>query len=152
MSMDLEGQVKELKILSQVGLPYMIETWQGVIDPLVWTIALGGTTGTVLRDITEEPYQKVILTGPANDDEARLYTIQEYQLGPDTWGQNTFNKALVMEWECKFDTVAGIGSWYRLSGYRLSYLWSWHYTITPGLILTVATWRSPPLAAASCWT
>jgi len=110
MAIDLEGQLKQLKILAQLGLPYLSETWQDIlgIDAAVWTIDLGGTTGTVARNIAEEPYQKVILGGPANSDEARLYTVASWQLAPDIWGLNTFIKALIMEWECKFDTVASI--------------------------------------------
>lgn len=107
---DQIGRLKKIENLVSVGLPYLIETWQDVlgIDPTVWTVDVGGTTGTITRDITEEPYQKVILAGAANADTARLHTVQEWQLGPDTWGANTFNKVLIMEWETKFDTVADI--------------------------------------------
>ena len=105
---DEKGILKRLEVLSSVGLPYLIETWQAAIDPAVWTIDLGGTTGSVLRDITEEPYQKVILAGAANADTARLHTVSEWQLGANTWGANTFNKLLIMEWEAKFANVADI--------------------------------------------
>jgi len=102
------GILKRLQTLASVGLPYMAETWQAAaIDATVWTQVLT-VGGTIARDITEEPYQKVVLAGPANGDAARLHTVQEWQLAPDTWGANTFNKLLIMEWEAKFDTVASI--------------------------------------------
>lgn len=103
------GRLNNLIKNTSVGLPYLMETWQAAaIDVNVWTIDLGGTTGTVTRNIAEEPYQKVILEGAAFDDEARLHTIHEWQLAPDTWGQNTFNKLLIMEWEAMFDTPDSI--------------------------------------------
>ena len=105
---DLKGRVKRLETLVSVGLPYLAETWQGPIDATVWTIELGGLTGSVTRDITEEPYQKVILASAANDDVPRLYTVHEWQLAPDIWMANTFNKLLIMEWEAKFAVPADI--------------------------------------------
>lgn len=109
MGIDEIGRLRRLETLVSVGLPYLAETWQDVlgIDPTVWTTAVTGT-GAVARSVAEEPYQKVILSGPANADTARLYTVQEWQLAPDTWGANTFNKLLIMEWEAKFDVVASI--------------------------------------------
>lgn len=106
---DLEGQLKNLRILSSVGLPYLIETWQDVlgIDATVWTTVVGAT-GTVVRSTAEEPYQKVILDCAATGDTARLRTNQQWQLAPDTWGLNTFNKALVMEWEARIVDVDDI--------------------------------------------
>jgi len=110
MAIDRTGRINDLNILARLGLPYLIETWQRTagIDLSIWTTTAEGTTGTILRDISEEPYQKVVLAGLANADEARLYTTQEWQLAPDTWGLNTFNKALIMEWECKFAVVDDI--------------------------------------------
>lgn len=109
MTIDLIGRLDKLENLVSLGLPYLIETWQDVlgIDVTIWTTAVTGT-GAVARSIAEEPYQKVILSGPANADTARLYTVQEWQLAPDTWGINTFNKLLIMEWEVKFNVVASI--------------------------------------------
>jgi len=110
MGIDDVGKLNKLLTLNQVGMPVLMETWQRAagIDPALWNVNLHGTTGTVARSEAEEPYQKVILTGPANDDAARLYTTAKWQLAPDTWGLNTFQKALLMEWECKFATVASI--------------------------------------------
>lgn len=105
---DKIGKLKRLEVLANVGLPYLAETWQAAIDATIWTIDVGGTTGTVTRDVTEEPYQKVILAGAAFDDTARLHTVHEWQLAPDTWGLNTFNKLLIMEWEAKFVVPADI--------------------------------------------
>lgn len=117
-AIDEIGLLRKIEIQVSVGLPYLIETWQDVlgIDFTVWTIDLAGTTGTVTRDTTEEPYQKVILAGPANADVARLHTTQEWQLAPDTWGINTFSKLLIMEWEAKFDVVASIDNNFFLMG------------------------------------
>ena len=110
MTMDTAGKLNQLITLSSKGLPYLVESWQRAagIDPALWTVDLGGTTGTVLRSEAEEPYQKVILAGAVNADTARLYTAQKWQLAPDTWGLNTIQKALLMEWECKFTNVADI--------------------------------------------
>lgn len=108
---DKIGKLKYLIENTSYGLPYLIETWQGVIaiDSTVWAKAVTGTGAiTDPPSKAEEPYQKVILSGPANADTARLYTVQEWQLAPDTWGQNTFNKLLIMEWEVKLATVASI--------------------------------------------
>jgi hypothetical protein len=110
------GRLNRLETLASVGLPYLAETWQTAINATIWTIDVGGTTGTVLRDITEEPYQKVILAGAANADTARLHTVHEWQLGPDTWGANTMAKLLIMEWEAKFANVADIDNDFFLMG------------------------------------
>jgi len=110
MAIDEKGKLNQLITMNSVGLPVLMETWQRAagIDPALWNIGLAGTTGTVVRSEAEEPYQKVILAGAANADVARLYTTVKWQLAPDTWGLNTFQKALVMEWECKFAVVAAI--------------------------------------------
>jgi len=108
MSIDEIGRIKRLETLVSVGLPYLAETWQAAaIDATVWTQVLTAG-GTIVRSVAEEPYQKVILAGAAADDAARLHTVQEWQLAPDTWGANTFNKLLIMEWEAKFAVVADI--------------------------------------------
>jgi len=108
MSIDEEGRIKRIETLVSVGLPYLAETWQGAaIDATVWTQVLTAG-GTIVRSVAEEPYQKVILAGAATGDAARLHTIHEWQLAPDTWGANTFNKLLIMEWEAKFDGIADI--------------------------------------------
>jgi len=104
---DERGRLNYLIKNTSYTLPYLMETWQAAINAAVWTTVLGGT-GTVTRDITEEPYQKVILDGPANADTARIYTVAEWQMAPTLWGANTFNKLLIMEWEAKFVTVASI--------------------------------------------
>lgn len=106
---DPRGRLSRLRTLVSTGLPYLSETWQDVlgIDATTWTTVKGGT-GDVARSVAEEPYQKVLLSGPANGDTARLHTVQEWQLAPDTWGPNTINKILIMEWEAKFDVVASI--------------------------------------------
>lgn len=90
-------------------LPYLAETWQDVlgIDPTIWTTAITGT-GAVARSVAEEPYQKVILSGPANADTARIRTVQEFQVGPDTWGTDTIIQRLVLEFEARFNVVASI--------------------------------------------
>lgn len=108
--MDVAGKLNRLITLNSIGMPQLFETWQrrAGIDPAIWSINLHGTTGTVVRDESEDPYQKVVLDGPANADEARLYTNMKWQLAPDTWGLNTIQKALVMEIECKFAAVASI--------------------------------------------
>ncbi len=110
MSIDEKGYLEKLVLQNQKGLPYLMETWQRAagIDPALWAINLHGTTGLVTRSEAEEPYQKVIMSSQANDDESRLYTQAKWQLAPDTWGLNTFQKALIMEWECKFAVVADI--------------------------------------------
>jgi len=110
MAIDDIGKLNKLITMNSVGMPHLMETWQrpAGIDPALWTIDLGGTTGTVVRSEAEEPYQKVILAGAAFSDTARLYTVHKWQLAPDTWGLNTFQKALVMEWECKFAVAADI--------------------------------------------
>lgn len=108
---DAIGQVRKLLELASMGVPYLIESWQDVlgIDPTIWTKVTTGTGAiTDPPSKAEEPYQKVVLTGPANGDTARLYTVQEWQLAPDTWNTNTFLKILIMEWEAKFDVVASI--------------------------------------------
>ena len=103
------GKMNNLMKNTSIGLLYLMETWQeAAIDDTIWTTDVGGLTGTVTRSVAEEPYQKVILDGPANDDIARLYTVHQWQLAPDTWGLNTFNKLLIMEWEAKFVTPASI--------------------------------------------
>jgi len=108
MSIDNDGILRRIQTLASVGLPYLGETWQKAIDAGVWTIDLGGTTGSVTRDVTEEPYQKVIMAAAAVDDTARLHTVDKWQLAPDVWGPNTFNKLLIMEWEAKFVVPADI--------------------------------------------
>lgn len=85
---------------------YMLETWQAAIDEGVWTSATGGT-GAVTRDVTEEPIQKVVLSGPANADTARLYTVKEWQFDPLAQLARTV-KGLYVSWEAKFATVASI--------------------------------------------
>lgn len=102
---DLRGKLRRLEVLASIGLPYMAETWQAAIDATIWTQVLT-VNGTVTRSVAEEPYQKVILAGAATGDAARLHTVHEWQLAPDTWGKNTFNKLLIMEWEAKFDGIA----------------------------------------------
>lgn len=106
---DYIGRIKKIETLVSVGLPYLVETWQDVlgIDATVWTTVLT-VGGTVTRSVAEEPYQKVILAGAAAGDAARLHSVQEWQLAPDTWGANTFNRVLIMEWEAKFANVAEI--------------------------------------------
>ncbi|KKM98609.1 hypothetical protein LCGC14_1156130 [marine sediment metagenome] len=105
--LDEKGYFDKLITLNQKELPSLTETWQDAIDAAIWSQVLVAT-GTVTRDISEQPYQKVVLAGTANADTARLLTTVSWQLAPDTWGLNTFQKSLVMEWECKFDTVASI--------------------------------------------
>lgn len=108
---DFAGRLRKLEILSSVGLPYLIETWQNTlgIDATVWVKVLTAT-GTITDppDLTEEPYQKVILDCALTADAARLHTIQQWQLAPDTWAANTFNKLLIMEWEAKLVDVDDI--------------------------------------------
>jgi len=106
---DRIGSLERIKELVSAGLPYLVETWQDVlgIDPTVWTTVLTAG-GTVVRSIAEEPYQKVILAGAAAGDAARLHTVHEWQLAPDTWGANTFNKILIAEWEARFANITEI--------------------------------------------
>ena len=104
---DEEKQLKDLRTLASLELPSLTETWQDAIDAAIWSQVLVAT-GTVTRDITEQPYKKVVLAGTANSDTARILTVASWQLAPDTWGLNTIQKSLTMEWECKFDTVASI--------------------------------------------
>ncbi len=110
MAIDLTGRLRDLTVLGSNGLPFLTERWQRVagVDPSLWTEDFAGLTGTITRSEAEEPYLKVILAGVANADVARLYTTQKWQLAPDTWGLNTFQKSLIMEWECKFATVDDI--------------------------------------------
>lgn len=105
---DERGRLEYLIKNTSYGLPYLIETWQGVaIDVSVWTTVLTAG-GTVTRSVAEEPYQKVILDCVATADAARLHSVQEWQLAPDTWATNTFNKLLIMEWEAKLVDVDDI--------------------------------------------
>lgn len=102
------GRLEYLIKNTSIGVPYLIETWQAAaIDATVWTTVLT-VGGTVTRSVAEEPYQKVILAGAAAGDAARLHTIHEWQLAPDTWGANTFNKLLIMEWEAFIDHITEI--------------------------------------------
>lgn len=89
--------------------PSFYEGWQDEagIDLMVWSILTAGT-GAVVRDVTEPPYLKVVLSGPANADTARLHSDQRWVCAPDTYGTDTILRRLVMEWEAKFDTVASI--------------------------------------------
>lgn len=108
MTIDLTGKLDYLVRNTSYGLPYMIETWQGAaIDATVWTQVLTAG-GTVTRSVAEEPMQKVILDCVATADAARLHTVQEWQLAPDTWAANTFNKLLIMEWEARLVDVDDI--------------------------------------------
>lgn len=98
------------KLSSDIAvLPYLTETWQDPagIDFTVWNVATGAG-GTVARSVATEPYQEVLLGGAAPGDTARLYTVWEWQLGPDTWGTATLVKKLVMEWEALIDNVADV--------------------------------------------
>ena len=109
--LDRIGQLRRIEELLGIGLPYLIETWQDPlgIDPTVWTQVLtAGGTITDPPSLAEEPYHKVILAGAATGDAARLRTVHQWQLAPDTWGTNTFNKLLIAEWEAKFDGVVDI--------------------------------------------
>lgn len=102
------GILKYIKENTSLGVPYLIETWQqAVIDASVWTTVLTAG-GTATRSVAEEPYQKVILDCIATANAARLHTNHEWQLAPDTWGANTFNKLLIMEWEAKLVDVDDI--------------------------------------------
>lgn len=107
---DERGRLEYLIKNTSYGLPYMIETWQDVlgIPGSVWATATGGTgPGTVTWSIAEEPYHKVILAGAGNDDDtSRLYTVLQWQLAPNLWGINTFNKLLIMEWEVLMANVS----------------------------------------------
>jgi hypothetical protein len=87
----------------------LYEGWQDEagIDTTVWTTAVTGT-GAVARNVAEPPYLKVLLSGPANADTARLYENQRWFCGPDTYGMNTILRRLVMEFEAKFAVVASI--------------------------------------------
>lgn len=109
---DFEKQLKDLRINTSYGLPYLMETWQDIagIPPAVWTTATGGTgPGTVTWSIAEEPYHKVILAGAGNaDDTSRLYTVWQWQLAPGVWNDRTFNKILIMEWEVRIVNVSEI--------------------------------------------
>ena len=109
MAIDSIGRLEYLIRNTSIGLPYLVETWQDVlgIDPTVWTTVLTAG-GTVARSVAEEPYQKVILDCVATADAARLHTVQEWQLAPDTWGADTFNKLLIMEWEARLVDVDDI--------------------------------------------
>lgn len=112
MSIDELGRLKFLMANTSIGVPYMTETWQFArvaIDAAVWTkvITAAGTI-TDPPDLTEEPYQKVVLGAAANADAARIHTVHEWQLAPDLWAANTFNRILIMEWEAKFVEVDDI--------------------------------------------
>lgn len=90
-------------------LPSLIETWQDPagIDFTVWNTAVGAG-GTVARSAATDPYQEVLMGGAAAGDTARLYTVYEWQLAPDTWGTATLVKKLVMEWEALIDNVTEV--------------------------------------------
>lgn len=106
---DLTGKIDKLLIPN--ALPYLIETWQDPLGiPLTsWAYALtAGGTITDPPSLAEEPYQKIIMAGVAAGDAARLYTVKQWQLAPDTWGAATFNKLLMMEWEGKLAGIADI--------------------------------------------
>lgn len=85
------------------------ETWQDEagIDPVVWTLATGGT-GAVARSVAEPPYLKVVLSGPTNADTAWLYSNMRWFTNPDGYGPHTILKRVVLEWEWKMATVASI--------------------------------------------
>lgn len=91
------------------ALPYLVDLWQDPagIDFTVWNVVVGAG-GTVARSVATEPYQEILLGGAAAGDTARLYTVWEWQLGPDTWGIDTVQKKLVMEWESIIDNVADV--------------------------------------------
>lgn len=107
--MDKMKEFTELKKLTRYNLPCLMETWQDVvINPDYWVQDFGGTTGAIALSVAEEPYHKVILSGVANADTARLYTVPKWQLAPGVWNTATFLKTLEMEWEAKFDTPGDI--------------------------------------------
>jgi hypothetical protein len=97
-----------IAILSRPSLS-LYEGWQDEagIDTTVWTTAITAT-GAVARDVTEPPFLKILLSGPANGDTARLYGDQRWFCGPDTYAPNTILRRLVMEFEAKFANVASI--------------------------------------------
>lgn len=100
-------------------LRYHSETWQDVlgIDPAVWTQVVTATGSiTDPPDLTEEPYQKVVLSGPANGDTARLHTVAQWQIAPDTWGTDTIIQKVTIEWEARFVSVASIDNALFLMG------------------------------------
>lgn len=100
-----------IALVEQLARPQfsLYEGWQDEagIDAAVWTTVVTGT-GAVARDVTEPPFLKVLLSGPANADTARLYANQRWFCGPDTYSPNTILRRLVMEFEAKFAVVASI--------------------------------------------
>lgn len=86
-----------------------LETWQDDFDinPVAWGTPVVGTGGAAL-DKTEQPYQKAILTGPANADTVRLHSQWRWSCGPTVWGANTFWKRFLMVWSAKFAVEASI--------------------------------------------
>lgn len=103
--------IKDSIIIQELLRPSInfYEGWQDElgIDFTVWTTAITAT-GTVARDVTEPPYLKVLLSGPANGDTARLYGNQRWFCRPDTYGLNTILRKLTIEFEAKFSVVASI--------------------------------------------
>ncbi len=109
MAIDKIGLDHLIIPLTHMGGNGLLESWQDDFDvnPALWGTPVTGTGGIAL-DKTEQPYQKCILTGPANADTARLYSQQVWSAGPTVWGANTFWRRLMMIWSAKFTTVASI--------------------------------------------
>lgn len=97
--------LKAILGLSDMGLRPAVclyEGWQDEagIDATVWSTLLTGT-GAVARNVAESPYLKVLLNSAAVNDTASLYSDQRWFCGPDTYGANTIQRKLVLEFEAK---------------------------------------------------
>jgi hypothetical protein len=106
-------------LLIHAGQNALKEGWQDAtppgIDANIWAETLTGTGGRA-RDLTEAPYIKQLLTGPANADTARLRSIHQWSCGPTVWGTNHIYKRFVFVWEGKFTTVASIDNTFFFMG------------------------------------
>lgn len=118
-------------LIDQVGLNHLMvpllhagqnslrEGWQDAtppgIDTNIWAETLTGTGGRA-RDLTEAPHQKQVLTGPANADTARLYSVHRWSCGPTVWGSNLLYKRFLFGWEVKFASVASIDNTHFFMG------------------------------------
>lgn len=116
-------------MIDEIGLQHLLipmmhggqnalkEGWQDPVfpDPGLWVTAVAAT-GAVNRDLTEAPHQKIVLTGPANADTARLYSLYRWTCGPTIWGSNLAYKRFIFAWEAKFDVVASIDNTHFLMG------------------------------------
>ena len=103
------GTLRELTRQYYRPTPCLMETWQEeVINASIWGIDTVAT-GAVAFSAAEPPYLKVVLTGPANGDTARLYSQHRWfcnpQIAAANYLKNSIYQVLNLEWEMKMATV-----------------------------------------------